>query len=127
MRGSHIDKTISGNIGIITPSAEGGYVGHIQEVPGCITQGETVAECRAMLKDALRGWVEVAMNPWISVEDELPEDGQRVVIFDGKDIIDGVNYWADDGIFQNDCDQEWTESEITHWMRLSVPPKQEAS
>ena len=60
MRGSHIDRTIFGNIGIITPSAEGGYAGHIPEVPGCITQGETVEECRAMLKDALRGWVEVA-------------------------------------------------------------------
>ena len=71
---------ISGDIGIITPSSEGGYAGHIPEVPGCITQGETVDECRTMLKDALKCWVEVALDPWISVEESLPKKETEVLV-----------------------------------------------
>ena len=37
------------------PEAEGGgYLGYVREVPGAITQGQTFAETRENLKDALQ-------------------------------------------------------------------------
>jgi predicted RNase H-like HicB family nuclease len=135
MQGNYIDKTIFGNIGIITPSAEGGYVSHIPEMPGCITQGETVAECRKMLKDALRGWVEVAMeSPWVSVKERLPEFGQNVLIFNPKWVGDHCAvgkiqeirksqdeervYWEEPMGSEFNCSEN-----VTHWMPLPAMPK----
>ena len=38
---------------IYVPCKEGGFVGYVLEVPGANTQGETIEETRANLKDAL--------------------------------------------------------------------------
>ena len=97
MRGNHIDRTIFGNIGIITPSTEGGYVGHIPEVLGCITQGETVEECRAMLKDALRGWVEVATEHRRDALDgqaALDEANNRITELEQDLVAQDVLIWC---------------------------------
>ena len=32
---------------------EGGYVGSVEEIPGAFTQGDTLDECRANLKEAV--------------------------------------------------------------------------
>ena len=39
---------------IIEPCEEGGYTAFIPEVPGAISEGETVEEAREMVLDALR-------------------------------------------------------------------------
>jgi antitoxin HicB len=49
------------------PSPEGGYAVEIEDLPGCISQGETVQEALEMIEDARRSWIEVAY-----------EDGQVV-------------------------------------------------
>ncbi len=121
MRGNHIDRTISGNIGIITPSAEGGYVGHIPEVPGCITQGETVAECRAMLKDALRGWVEVATNPWISFDETVPEEGQTVDLWCKTEWYSPEPFRYTNFVYAN---MGRLPHGATQWMPMPAPPKE---
>jgi hypothetical protein len=59
---------------------------------------------------------------WISVKDRLPENGQRVMIYNGIEIMDGFNWWKEDDIFQNDYDQEFKKQEVTHWMKLPDPP-----
>lgn len=38
---------------IIKPTPDGSFVGWVEEVPGTITQGSTVADCRRNLRDAL--------------------------------------------------------------------------
>jgi predicted RNase H-like HicB family nuclease len=38
---------------IYEPAAEGGYVAYVAELPGANTQGETLAEARENLKDAV--------------------------------------------------------------------------
>ncbi|CAN5430225.1 hypothetical protein BH10PLA1_BH10PLA1_08670 [soil metagenome] len=43
---------------IIKPSRNGQYVGWVEEVPGTITHGHDLAECRRNLKDALLLMVE---------------------------------------------------------------------
>ncbi len=39
---------------------EGGYTVTIPEAPGCISEGDTLEEAFAMIKDALAGWLYVA-------------------------------------------------------------------
>jgi predicted RNase H-like HicB family nuclease len=45
---------------IIHPAQEGGYWAEVPALPGCITEGDTIEEVMANLKDAIEGWLEVA-------------------------------------------------------------------
>ncbi|WP_138500110.1 type II toxin-antitoxin system HicB family antitoxin [Nostoc sp. PA-18-2419] len=45
---------------IIHPAEEGGYWAEVPALPGCITEGETMEEVMANLKDAIEGWLDVA-------------------------------------------------------------------
>jgi predicted RNase H-like HicB family nuclease len=45
---------------IIHPAEEGGYWAEVPALPGCITEGDTIEEVIANLKDAIEGWLEVA-------------------------------------------------------------------
>ncbi|BAY76619.1 hypothetical protein NIES25_30720 [Nostoc linckia NIES-25] len=47
---------------IIHPAEEGGYWAEVPELLGCVTEGETMEEVMANLKDAIEGWLEVANN-----------------------------------------------------------------
>ena len=47
---------------VLVPCEEGGYFVKIAELPGCMSQGETLEEALAMIEDAKRGWLEVALN-----------------------------------------------------------------
>src|SRR4029079_6734408 len=43
---------------IIKPEANGWFVGWVEEIPGTISQGRTLTECRRNLRDALELMVE---------------------------------------------------------------------
>ncbi len=45
---------------IIHPAEEGGYWAEVPALPGCITEGDTMEEVMANLKDAIVGWLDVA-------------------------------------------------------------------
>ncbi|MEG4818092.1 type II toxin-antitoxin system HicB family antitoxin [Microcoleus sp. K5-D4] len=45
---------------IIHPAEEGGYWAEVPALPGCITEGDTMEEVMANLKDAIEGWLNVA-------------------------------------------------------------------
>lgn len=45
---------------IIHSAAEGGYWAEVPALPGCITEGDTLEEVMANLKDAIVGWLDVA-------------------------------------------------------------------
>jgi predicted RNase H-like HicB family nuclease len=45
---------------IIHVAEEGGYWAEVPALPGCITEGETMDEVIANLKDAIEGWLDVA-------------------------------------------------------------------
>ena len=38
---------------VYQPAEEGGFVAYVEELPGAITQGETIEEARANLRDAI--------------------------------------------------------------------------
>ena len=57
---------------IVRPEPEaGGYSASIPALPGCHTQGETLDEVRANLREAAEGWLAVAH------EDGLARDSAR--------------------------------------------------
>ena len=44
---------------IIHEAEEGGYWAEVPALPGCLTQGETVEEVTANLREAIEGWLSV--------------------------------------------------------------------
>jgi antitoxin HicB len=46
-----------------------GYVASVVELPGCLSQGETLEEAAANIKDAMAGWLTVALEDGV----EIPE------------------------------------------------------
>lgn len=45
---------------IIHSAEEGGYWAEVPALSGCITEGDTMEEVVANLKDAIEGWLDVA-------------------------------------------------------------------
>jgi predicted RNase H-like HicB family nuclease len=55
-------KPISSYVAILAPDRDaGGYAVFFPDLPGCVTQGEDMAEAQAMAGDALSGWIASAM------------------------------------------------------------------
>lgn len=50
---------------------EGGYTITVPSLPGCISYGETFEEAVAMIKDAMRGYIEVARKEGILLPEEI--------------------------------------------------------
>jgi predicted RNase H-like HicB family nuclease len=51
------------------PDQEGGYVAQIKDLPGCLTQGETLDEAIANINEARELWIETAGARRMSDED----------------------------------------------------------
>lgn len=53
---------------------EGGYVVEIEELPGCLSQGETLEEAMEMIDDARRLWLEVAYEEGLDIPEPRSEE-----------------------------------------------------
>jgi predicted RNase H-like HicB family nuclease len=42
---------------LIHSAEEGGYWAEVPALPGCVSQGETVDELRANIREAIEGWL----------------------------------------------------------------------
>lgn len=49
-----------------------GWVARVVELPGCITQGDTLDELEEMIADAMRGWIAVAIEEGLPVPEPMP-------------------------------------------------------
>jgi len=59
-----------------------GWVARVVELPGCFTQGDSIEELETMIEDAMRGWLEIA------IEDGLPIPEPRIFQeYSGKFIV----------------------------------------
>ncbi len=47
---------------IIHPAEESGYWAKVSDLPGCITEGDTMEEIMSNLKDAIEGWLDVVSS-----------------------------------------------------------------
>lgn len=68
---------------IITAAKDGGYVGYISELKGCITQSDTKVGILEMLEDAKDSWLEAALEDGIYI----PEPQDVVLNKKGKDYL----------------------------------------
>lgn len=50
---------------VLEPSEEGGYTAHVPSLPGCISEGETVEDAMANIKDAIELYLEPVEDDWI--------------------------------------------------------------
>ncbi len=57
------------------PAEEGGYVATVPALPGVVTQGETLEEARAMVADAIQGFLE-----------SLQKDGFPIPVEHGREV-----------------------------------------
>jgi predicted RNase H-like HicB family nuclease len=62
---------------VYVPAAEGGYSAFVEEIPGAISEGETLEEARANLADALRMVLEC--NREIARNNEPPESHRESI------------------------------------------------
>lgn len=61
---------------------EGGYVAEVEDLPGCITEGDTWEEVSERIEDARKSWIETAYED--GVEIPLPRNDEQ---YSGKFIV----------------------------------------
>jgi antitoxin HicB len=61
---------------------EGGYVSEIEDLPGCLAQGETLNEAHELIEVARRMWIKVAYEDGQDIP--LPRDNQE---YSGKFLM----------------------------------------
>lgn len=60
---------------------------------------------------------------WISVKDRLPDERRRCLIYGEKHI--GIGNYVEPFWYEDEWDRGYGCPEITHWMPLPKPPKEE--
>ena len=61
---------------------EGGYVAEFEDLPGCITEGETLEEVSQKIEEARHGWIEVAYEDGMEIP--LPRTERE---YSGKFVV----------------------------------------
>ena len=64
---------------VIHEAEEGGYWGEIPAMPGCVSEGETVEECRANVLDAAKGCFECYLD--MAMKKLAAGQARREVVF----------------------------------------------
>src|SRR3990170_954299 len=60
---------------VLTPDETGGYVAEVLELPGCVSEGDTAEQAVENLEDAMRGYLEVALEDGRHIPEPL-ESGE---------------------------------------------------
>ena len=63
-------------IAVLRDDSDGqeGFVARIVELPGCITQADSFDELEEMIEDAMRAWIEVALDEGQPIPEPRPID-----------------------------------------------------
>lgn len=61
----------SGIIFELQPEPEGGYTISVPALPGCIAYGETFEKAMEMIKDAIEGWLAVAIEEGLPIPEQF--------------------------------------------------------
>lgn len=56
---------------VFEPSDEGGYTVYVPSLPGCISEGDTLEEAQANIREAIELFMEPADDDWVASEDSL--------------------------------------------------------
>ena len=71
-----LSKKILKYTAIFEPAEEGGYVVSVPALTGCISEGDTFEEATKMIKDAIKGYLQVLKEE----KQEIPQEESNVVI-----------------------------------------------
>jgi antitoxin HicB len=82
-----MDKTIDYYMGLpytieMVPGLESGWVVSVRELPGCISQGDSPQNAVDMIREAMCGWLEIALEDGIPVPEPRPAE-----TFSGKFVV----------------------------------------
>jgi predicted RNase H-like HicB family nuclease len=55
----------------LQPEPEGGYTISVPALPGCVSYGRTFEEAMEMVKDAIKGWLDVARKKHLPIPDQF--------------------------------------------------------
>lgn len=69
-------------IEVVRDEEGGGWVARVVELPGCLTQGDTFEELGEMIQDAMRGWIEIALEDGLPIPEPRP-----VEEYSGKFVV----------------------------------------
>ena len=96
---------------------------------GILEETARVARKVGLEKDWITRSIEQALQAlgagraWISIDERLPEEDGRVVVFTGKKVA--IEVYEDERFYWNNDYDEWAEdNEVTHWMPLPSAPKE---
>lgn len=70
MRKTHYHYTI-----VLKPEPEGGFTASVPALPGCVTHGRTLKEAKAMVRDAIAGYIESLKKH----REPIPTDNETLV------------------------------------------------
>lgn len=56
---------------LFEPAPEGGYIAIVPALPGCMTQGETLAEAKHNIKDAICAYLAVLKKEGENIPEEI--------------------------------------------------------
>jgi antitoxin HicB len=66
----------------LIPEPEGGWFIRIVELPGCMSQGDSIEQANAMIEDAMRGWIEAELRKGAAIPEPRQEEK-----FSGKFVV----------------------------------------
>ncbi|SRR6266404_233483 len=55
-------------------NADNSYFAEIEELPGCMTEGDTEKEVLSMLEDAKKAWLEIALTRKFVIPEPTPDE-----------------------------------------------------
>lgn len=55
-------------------NSDGSYFAEIEELPGCMTEGDTEEEALTMLTDAKKSWLKIALKRKLSIPEPTPDE-----------------------------------------------------
>ncbi|MBI4727769.1 type II toxin-antitoxin system HicB family antitoxin [candidate division TA06 bacterium] len=59
---------------VLEPSEEGGYTAFVPSLPGCISEGETLEEAMANIREAIELYLEPVEDDWIVKDGALVQE-----------------------------------------------------
>lgn len=67
-----MDKTLEYYLALpytieLAPDPDGGWFVAVKELPGCMSQGDTPKDALEMIRDAMSGWIQVALEGGIDI------------------------------------------------------------
>lgn len=59
---------------VLEPGDEGGYTVYVPALPGCISEGDTIEEAMANIREAVELYLEPVEDDWVLEEGTLVEE-----------------------------------------------------